>query len=137
MQKRSSVLFALAGGILIGALLCYGVLFLGGTPLPGCADYIAEEAIAPTGDFVATVFVRNCGATADFTTFVNIRPAGSKFDGDAFPVALILGGRRLVNIEWTAPRQLLVRRPAARDALFRETPLLEGITLKYLDLNGD
>jgi hypothetical protein len=39
---------------------------------------VKQEAKSPDGKYVATAFVRNCGATTDFSAQVDVHEAGSK-----------------------------------------------------------
>jgi hypothetical protein len=56
--------------------------------LTGCASFICgndiiQEAISPDGQFIATVFERDCGATTPYYRIVSLRKAKRSFDTEA------------------------------------------------------
>ena len=54
-----------------------------------CDDKVESKSVSPNQKYVATLFVRNCGATTDYSTIVKINPAAttSTDDGDQVFVA--------------------------------------------------
>jgi hypothetical protein len=48
---------------------------------------------------VATLFERNCGATTDFSTIVNLRESSVKFKGDDLG-AVIVKGQHRIDLVW-------------------------------------
>ncbi|MEA3061353.1 MAG: hypothetical protein QOJ94_1134 [Sphingomonadales bacterium] len=80
-----------------------------------CGDDATQRAVSPDGQRVAVSFVRNCGATTDFSTHVTLANAGEKADdSDAIFVAQAgsaprtpQGGPR-AQLRWLGPSHLLV-----------------------------
>jgi hypothetical protein len=48
--------------------------------VPLCSDEIVAEGISPNGNHKAVIFVRNCGATTDFSSQVAIMDNKEKFN---------------------------------------------------------
>lgn len=73
-----------------------------------CEDEIKIEAISPNGEYVATLFERDCGATTDFATVVNIRSKSDKFvGGDG--VVFVGKGQPKVEIMWSGDSALRIK----------------------------
>ncbi len=64
-----------------------------------CADTIKSEAKSPDGKYIVTLYERDCGATTDFSTIVNIRASSAKFNGEEGRV-LIVKGQPEVLLAW-------------------------------------
>jgi hypothetical protein len=81
-----------------------------------CGDHATQRAVSPDGERVAVSFVRNCGATTDFSTHVTLANAGEKADdSDAIFIAAAgsaprtaEGGPR-AELRWLGPERLLIR----------------------------
>jgi hypothetical protein len=111
-------------------LLAVGVLYVvvvtSFLPIFKCHDTLLVEATDANAAIVAAAYERNCGATTGFARFVNLRPLGKRFDGDAFPIVFIQDGRGSMRLEWTASRRLLIQysqglvRPAKRENHWRD-----------------
>jgi len=43
-----------------------------------CSNTIKAEGVSPDGKYVATAFIRDCGATTDFSPHVHLRPVGER-----------------------------------------------------------
>ena len=50
--------------------------------LTECGNTVLQEVSSTDGHLVATAFERGCGATTAFTRIVNLRSAGTRFDGE-------------------------------------------------------
>jgi hypothetical protein len=48
-----------------------------------CGNDILQEAVSPDGQFIATVFERDCGATTAFYRIVSLRKAKHSFNSEA------------------------------------------------------
>ncbi|MES2467068.1 MAG: DUF5412 family protein [Verrucomicrobiota bacterium] len=57
--------------------LIFTVFFLAGCEDP-CSNTTKSEVTSPDGKYVATAFIRDCGATTDFSPQVHLRPVGEK-----------------------------------------------------------
>ena len=78
--------------------------------LAGCADPCANtpkaEVASPDGRYVATAFIRDCGATTGFSPQVYLRPAGESVGkiGNVF-----VGDQSdKIEIAWVSSTQLVV-----------------------------
>ena len=78
--------------------------------LAGCADPYSNERTAeitsPDGKYVATAFIRDCGATTSFSPQVDLRPAGEK----ARQIGNVFVGDHSAKIEiaWLSSTQLVI-----------------------------
>ena len=86
-----------------------------------CGNEVLSEAASPDIKYVATVFERNCGATAPYARVVSIRPVGSEFDGnDMGEYVFTMQGQHDVTVQWTTANRLVIRRPAITGDIFKE-----------------
>lgn len=77
-------------------------LFLSGCAFllhSSCENTVKSEVRSPDGKYVATLFERNCGATTDFSTIVNLRESSVKFKGDDLG-AVIVKGQHRIDLVW-------------------------------------
>ena len=110
-------------------LACLPVLFLVSCNL--CGDEVRARAASPDGKLVATFFERNCGATTDFASTVNVQSATEKFDGDEGRI-FDATGHYDISIAWTGPRKLLIRCPACRrENVYYEVTVKGDIDITY------
>jgi hypothetical protein len=110
-------------------------LAFNGCLAPTCSDDIVTEARSPDGAVVATVYVRNCGATTYWATHVSLRDALENFDPDKQESVAIVDGRDVVRVEWLNRERLLVT-VACRDGEFgvrvlRKRPEWQNIVINY------
>lgn len=115
--------------VLVVAALCLAgwYSFLTGD----CSDLVRLEAKSPDGKYVATWYVRDCGATTDFSTIVNLREASAGFDGDRLGV-FIVEGRPQISITWQGARNLLIRcQNCAKENIYRQDISWDEITVSY------
>lgn len=96
-----------------------------------CDDETLQEVKSPNGGFVATVFVRDCGATTDFSTLLSLRKAGQAFspDKDDQGIQTSFEGRHEVKIRWLSARKLEVVLPKARPV--KRHNRWQAITITY------
>jgi len=81
-------------------------------PLGECVEERRNEASSPRG-LVASVFERNCGATVDFATHVELRA------GDERVSLAVFAGRMSVALKWSAERLTVAHAPLGRERVFR------------------
>ena len=100
---------------------------------PPCGEETRSEEVSPDGRYVAVEMVRNCGATTDYVTHVNLRSVESKFkagffddgtikDGEVATIDHRDGGERFcwlssrqLNIEYPTPESEMAAKHAWRD----------------------
>jgi hypothetical protein len=75
----------------------------------GCSHIILSEATSPDGQYVATVFERNCGAVTPYTRVVSIRHRRSRFDDeDDRAWVFVMKDQPTIQIRWSGQRHLSV-----------------------------
>jgi len=77
---------------------------------PPCEDTIKGETRSPNGKYIATVFERNCGATAPFVTYVNLRASSAKFNSDE-GIVLVVKGQPKIHLSWKDSTSLQIECP--------------------------
>jgi len=78
-----------------------------------CSESDAGRVASPGKAYVATVFIRNCGATTGYVTPVNLRGAGDAFVPDSHGVirggeVVSMDGNPRVALNWTGDADLEV-----------------------------
>jgi hypothetical protein len=71
----------------------------------GCEDTIKAEAKSPDGKYTATIYERDCGATTDFSTILNLRESSAKFNGDALG-PIVVKSQHTIDIVWDGNTRL-------------------------------
>lgn len=89
------------------------VLLAVGFIISGCGDLcdntIAEEYPSLDGTYIATAFIRNCGATVPYITVVTIRNSDSQLDMEAHEDWLFTAyDKATVDVKWKSNEVLLV-----------------------------
>lgn len=111
--------------------------------LSGCADAcqnaILSSTASPDGERHAVLFMRDCGATTDFSTQVSIlrengppTGAGNLFiaDGGSASAPPTDHGGPWAEIVWQGPRRLLVRYDAMAE-VYKQQDQVAGVTVTY------
>lgn len=87
------------------AVLNFALLICAGCFDP-CGNTTKAEVTSPDGKYVATAFIRDCGATTDFSPQVHLRPRGERlaqtgnvFVGDHSPK---------IQIAWLSASHLII-----------------------------
>lgn len=117
------------------------VLWLLPLPLQGCLfECVNEEvgrAASPGGKYVAAVFIRDCGATTDFSTQVAIVPAGEDipelgnvYRATAGSAPRTEGGWFPVGVRWLGPDRLQITFAAGAEEFLRLNRF-SGATVEY------
>jgi hypothetical protein len=109
-----------------------GLVFLAVYGLVGCcSDRVLLRLPSPDGLVVVTLFDRDCGATADYSTNVSLgRPSDGR-GNDAFFI-FVAKGRREVSIRWAGAKSLYVECDrCSRDTIFRQVTTLGDIDVHY------
>jgi hypothetical protein len=117
---NKSILSMLASSVLLSLMAC-----------DPCSHTIKSEAVSVDRKLVARVSERNCGATTEFSSVVNVQRASDKFDPDA-GVYFVAKGRYDVSAKWTGDRELLVTcSRCTRKDIFHEVAMDGDITISY------
>jgi len=84
------------------ALIAILALFTGCKPL--CSNKIVDHIVSPDGSHEATAFIRDCGATTDFSPQVYL---GSKVERIKDMGNVFIGNHSdKIRIQWSSPTQL-------------------------------
>jgi len=127
-RKQFTVGRRVIGNSLLPALVCFLIWLVSCNP---CSDTPRSKATSPDGQLVANFYERDCGATTDFSSDVNVQRSSDKFRADE-GVVFIAKGRYDLSVEWTGPRTLRITCPScARKNVFHEVVALGDIDVKY------
>ena len=97
-----------------------------------CSDNQVSHSDSPDHQLVANVYERNCGATTDFSSIVNLQNVSEKFNGNEDQL-FIAKGRYSISVEWKSPRLLVINcQDCSRQNIFREVTALGDIDVSYM-----
>ena len=109
-------------------LLCSVIWLVSCNP---CTDTVKLRVKSADGQLVANVYERDCGATTDFSSIVNVQSSSDKFRGDK-GLLFLAKGRYSLSVQWTGPRTLLVNcANCSRKNIYREVVALGDIDVNY------
>ena len=118
------------GIVFITVLLLASIQQVGCTFFP-CNDDIKSESRSPDGKYVAALYERNCGATTNFSTIVNIRNSSSKFNRDE-DIVLVVKGRHQISLVWKDSRTMqIVCANCPPDDIFKRERSWKDIQIIY------
>jgi hypothetical protein len=137
---RNPIFWAIA--VIVGTVIALlAILMVGLSVLEedACANQLLDESVSPDRQMKAVVFVRDCGATTDFSTQVSIIPrteklskaAGNAFSSDTNHGAAPSGPGYgpAIKVQWQSPTELVIsHHPAAR--VFRIEPVVGNIKVR-------
>lgn len=84
-----------------------------------CGNELLAEATSPTNAYIATSFLRNCGATTPFVHVVSIRTSQAAFDADDQEAYVFtMQGEHSISVQWEGPTKLIVARPTVPQDVF-------------------
>lgn len=113
---------------------------LSGCANPLCTTEQIKEIVLPDGSHKAAMFMRECGATTDFTTQVSVNPSYLESVGNAFVADGCYGGTRgewggpWADVTWTGPNRLLISYDAKARVFDRQTSV-NGVSVTYRAVN--
>jgi hypothetical protein len=93
-------------------------------PLGECADEEQGNTGSQRG-ILASVVERNCGATVDFATRIELR------SGDRRMAIAVFGGRVSVSLKWTAEGLAVTHAPVGPDRVYRRAETAFGTQVIY------
>ena len=122
-MKKFLVKRILAGVLLMALLLLGGAFFIGKNYVRGidllstCGESIEREAISPDKTHIAVVYLRNCGATTDYVTHLNLRKTNKIDKPNTYGVildgeVLSLLGHQRIEVAWKDNEILQVQVPS-------------------------
>lgn len=80
---------------------CYGLV------VGECEDTSRLESVSPDGRYAATVIERDCGATTDYSTLVNLRASSKPLDPSPESVIVTMSGKQSFALTWEGGSQQL------------------------------
>jgi Family of unknown function (DUF5412) len=96
-----------------------------------CNNTIKSEVKSPDEKYVATLYVRDCGATTDFSTIVSLRAGSANFNGEEGRI-FVIKGQPQVNILWTDKTSLRIECiKCSPDEIFKKEKSWEDINVSY------
>lgn len=95
-----------------------------------CGDTVLQEIPSPAGGVVATVVERDCGATTDYATLVDLRRSDRPLDLGNSTLALVLDGRSTIAVEWKTEEHFVVQYTVAE--VIRQEPRVEGVRVEVV-----
>jgi hypothetical protein len=96
-----------------------------------CSDDVLSRSTSPDGALVATLFQRDCGATTDYSTIVNVGGPSDSFKGEKGRV-FVVKGQKHVTVKWTDNRALVIECDScSRSTVFRQVTALGDIDIAY------
>jgi hypothetical protein len=112
------------------------LLALSGCSNPLCTTQEVALLRSPDGRHQATMFMRECGATTDFTTQVSVDAGYFHAIGNAFVADGYNGGTRgawggpWANMRWIGPAELLVSYDG-KARIFTRNDAVKGVRISY------
>jgi hypothetical protein len=105
-------------------VLIFPLFFLASCADP-CSNTTKAEATSPDGKYVATAFIRDCGATTSFSPQVHLRPVGENVaqTGNVF----VGDHSDKIEIAWLSVTQLVIYSDCA---VVRYETNYHGITIE-------
>lgn len=96
-----------------------------------CEDAIRTEIRSPDGKYTATLYERDCGATTDFSTILNLRESLTKFKGnDLGPI--IVKGQHRIELAWDGNTRLRLQCSDCRpEEIFKEERGWKDIEISF------
>jgi len=101
--------------------------------LDTCDDRVVREVRSGDGKFLATLYVRNCGATTDYISIVNLRPGGTRFNGDADgDIVFVAKGERDIGIQWLNTNEVRIWcRGCESNDIYKRQPTWKDVKIAY------
>lgn len=108
---------------LIASILC---LLLSAACSDMCENSVVQELVSPDGKYAATAFIRDCGATTDYSPQVYLRRTGAKArtTGNVF----VGDHSSQIEIRWASANELVI---SSDCKVVRREESYEGITIVF------
>jgi hypothetical protein len=109
-----------------------GIVALGLFLASDCEDTVKTELKSPDGKYVATLYERDCGATTDFSTIVNLRDSSASFKGDDLGIVIVKGQHKL-DLVWDSDRKLRFQCHDCRiEDIFKQEKTWKDVDISFL-----
>jgi transcription elongation factor Elf1 len=96
-----------------------------------CSDEVLSHTSPPDGVVTATAFVRNCGATTDFSTIVSVHNSSDGY-GNEHDFVFVVKGRPDLKAIWNGPNKLIIScANCIRANVFRQITVVADIDIFY------
>ena len=100
-----------------------------------CVDELKVEFKSPEGRYVAAVFERNCGATTEYITHLNLREARGKFKADSNGVisegeVCTIEGLAEIKVTWLSETLILIEMSGVEQVSAKEKSW-KDVTISY------
>ena len=97
-----------------------------------CENTVKSEIHSPDSKYVATLFERNCGATTDFSTIVNLRESSASFKDDDLGIVIVKGQHKL-DLVWDGNTKLQLECHDCRaEDIFKQERTWKDIDISFL-----
>jgi len=96
-----------------------------------CSDQVLSESTSPNGVLIATSFVRNCGATTDFSSIVTVHRKSDGL-GSNQDMVFVAEGRHQLSLNWSDATTFAVKcDTCSRASIFRQVAIVGDININY------
>lgn len=109
-----------------------------GTSIPwaSCADDIKYKITCPQNQNTAVVYVRNCDASADFATRIDILSQEQTAGQDDANTVFVIRGAQSIEPVWQSPNKLVIHYPQAeKDIIFKQQASHGEIDIECIQAN--
>lgn len=97
-----------------------------------CGDQVTQTAVFPEAAFTAVVYVRNCGASTDWATRVDLVSAIKEAGRDDSNTIVIVKGSQPVTIEWENDKKIIISLPRMDlECIYKQQTQSGGILIEY------
>jgi hypothetical protein len=99
-----------------------------------CNEKVQSQVRSPDGNTIATLYVRDCGATTPFTSFVHLRTSSEQLDtSNSDAIVMHLQGTQEIQLHWKSNSVLEIRcTPCKLADIFRKVDNWKRIAVVYL-----
>lgn len=104
-----------------------------------CSEMVKDELVSPDGRVTAVLFERNCGATTNFLSHINLRSSSMKFKNTEFGTiddggVFACQGRPEILFKWvnSANLQIICKDCSSKDPFLVKESRWQDITITYI-----
>lgn len=91
-----------------------------------CGNEVLQEIDSQDHRYTASLFERNCGATAPFVRIISLRATGTQLDTEAKETwVLVLSGQHALQVRWVNERHLVIKGAAQDPKALIRSPWLD------------